>query len=150
MPRKNDDSADLYAVVRDICNRHKDMPSLNPIWVANEAMHAINFERELHGLGYIGCHLQFRQIARQFCRKNYDPVPGPDVDQLPLDFGGKLQERYPVKKNGPDDEAEYVLLVYLEDDDARYNIKRMRLASLALQKHSDALEAWLLDRRRAA
>lgn len=146
--RKNDEGGELYAVIRDIYNSHRDQPSVNPIWLANEAMQAIRFEREMHDLGWIGCNLQFRQIARSFCRGNFDPVERAESCAGADLFPDTLQERYPLRPKAGE-EAEYVLLGSLPDTDATYNIDRMRRASLALQRHSDALEAFVRARRGA-
>lgn len=148
--QKHDDGAELHAIIRDIYHKQCEWPSVSPISMANEAMQMIHFDRELNELGYIGCHLQFRQIARKFCRKNFDPVERADILSSQEEmFPDILQERYPLQ-NKAGEEAEYVQLEHLPDLDGMYNVQRMRRASLALQKHSDALEAFILNRRVAA
>jgi hypothetical protein len=138
--KTSDEGSELYAVIRNVCDSHKDQPSLNPVWLATEAMAVIGFTRELHELGWIGCHLQFRQIARTFCRKHFDPAEAAASDL----FQETLQERYPRRdiSKAANIEPEYVLLDLLEAEDIHYNIARLRAEAAAKLKHADALEAW--------
>jgi hypothetical protein len=139
-------SDELYEVVSAIYEKHKGKPSISPAWLlATEGMRRISFPRELHPRGYRGCHMHLRQIARSFCRKKFDPTEEAENDL----FQETLQERYPQRPKA-DEEHQYVLLDELTDDDGAYNVARMRRASLALQKHSDALEAYIIARQRAA
>ena len=138
------EGAELYQIIADIYDQQKDNPSVNPISLANAAMDEIHFPRRLHELGWIGCHLQLRQIARSFCRQQFDPTGFRVQDDL---FPETLHERYPTRTKA-NEEPEYVLLDQLSDDDVLYNVERMRRAAFALQRHADALEAWHLHRRR--
>jgi hypothetical protein len=141
-----EDGAALWEIVGKIYEKHRGKATVNPSWLATEAMVDIAFPRKLHELGYVGCHLQLRQIARSFCRAKFDPVHNPisAADDL---FPETLQERYPRRPTGQNEEPEYVLLDLLSDDDRAYNVARMRSAALALQKHADALEADGLRRK---
>lgn len=126
----------LYDVIQRVCDRHSDRPSIHPAWLATEAMGVIGFPRELHELGYLGCHLQLRQIARAFCRRRFDPAEQSESDLFP----DTLQERYPRAPNGED--PEYVLLDLMTRGDIRFNVARLRKEAEAKLKHADALEAW--------
>jgi hypothetical protein len=139
---------ELYEVIRRVYERHRHMERVSPASIAIEAMREIQFPPELHLVGYTGCNLQMRQIARSFLGVKFDPVDRAESIEDDL-FPETLQDRYPVRtKKG--EEPQYVLRESLSDEDADYNIARMRRASFALQKHSDALEAWKLARRSAA
>lgn len=139
------DGDELARVIATIYERNRELPSISPAWLATAGMQTIRFPRTLHALGYVGCHLQLRQIARKYCRKAFDPVDGADGEGQEEMFPETLQERYPLRpKRG--EEPQYVMLEFLSDQDVDYNIARMRRASLALQKHSDALEAWKRER----
>ena len=132
------EGAALYDAVARVYELNRGKNSISPAWLATHAMVLIRFPRRLHETGYIGCHLQMRQIARSYCRQKFDPT---DTDATLDDlFPETLQERYPVRSRAGE-EREYVLLDALTSDDAYYNVARMRRASLALQKHADALEA---------
>lgn len=131
---------ELAAVVQRIIDLCVHTAEVSPAWVATQAMVVIGFDRGLHRLGYAGCHLELRQIARAKLRGRFDPVEpkSDDIDDL---FPETLQERYPRRpKRG--EEPVYVLLHLLTDDDVAYNVKRMRRAAGALNRHADRLEAW--------
>jgi hypothetical protein len=129
----------LWEVISALYERYAGMPSVNPAWLATQGMVRIEFAAELHRLGYIGCHLQMRQIARQFCNRKFDPLQriARAADDL---FPDTLQVRYPVRPR-QGEEPRYVLLDCLEPDDRAYNVERMRRAAGALLAHADALEA---------
>jgi len=123
---------ELYSATKDI----------NPAWVATETMVLIEFPHTLHRLGYTGCHLELRQIARTKLRKRFDPTAIADDDAEIGDFfPDTLQERYP-KVRGKGEEPSYRRLDALTREDVSYNVTRMRSASDALGRHADRLEAW--------
>jgi hypothetical protein len=130
---------ELYDVIARIYARQQSYKEISPISLADEGMQAIDFPRRLHPLGYIGCNYHLRQIARSFCRKKFDPVDPSALQSADL-FPETLQERYPVRGMAGD-EPRYVLREHLSPADRAYNVARMRRASVALQKHADALEA---------
>lgn len=136
----------LSAAIAKVIDRHKDEPSISPSWVATEAMKLIGFASRIHPVGYIGCHLQLRQLSRQQLGKKFDPVDLATEDEM---FPETLQKRYPLRPR-PGEEPVYILLENLPDEDAAWNVVRMRRQSLALQKHSDALEAWRISRKLSA
>jgi hypothetical protein len=138
---------ELYDAVKAAYARRRHKSSISPLILATEAMERINFAPKLHAVGYRGCHLYMRQIARQFCRRYFEPTE--IIDRSGDLFPDTLRERYPLPPK-PGEEDEYVLLEDLTDEAISYNVERMRRASLALQKHSDALEAYGLNPRRAA
>lgn len=139
----DNDSAELHAIVAKVYDKHRERDVVSPSWLATEVMVEIEFPRELHPVGYLGCHLQVRQIARSFCRTKFDPVDA----QEDL-FSGSLQHRYP--RAGSNREAtEYVLLSLMSDEDVSFNVSRLRSEASAKLDHADALEAWAKSRRAA-
>lgn len=130
----------LYDTIRSVYASHSDRPSVMPAWLATETMIVIGFPRDLHPLGYLGCHLQLRQIARSFCRKNFDPAETIENDLFP----DTLQPRYPKHfyVSSSEKEPEYVLLDLLEKSDVEFNVDRLRREARAKLRHADALEAW--------
>jgi hypothetical protein len=138
---------ELWDVIFAIYDKHRKQSRISPAWLATEGMVAIDFSRSTHELGYIGCHLQLRQIARQFCGQHFDPIHR----QAPADdlFPETLQERYPVKTPEGED-PEYILLEEMDDDDFDFNIERMERRARSLLKHVDALRAYKRTRKRTA
>lgn len=134
--------SELSNVVRVVYESHNDRPTVSPAWLATEAMAEIGFPRDLHPLGYIGCHLQIRQIARAFCRKHFDPEESVENDLFPE----TLQQRYPRQQKSPEQEPEYVLLDLLSRSDIVFNIDRLRKEARSKLKHADALEAWSVNK----
>lgn len=138
-----DEAFELWDAVRAAYEKNRDVAKVSPSWLATLAMEEIRFPRALHELGYMGCHLQLRQIARGFCGKKFDPVEDKQDDLFPE----TLQHRYPIRPKHLDDEPQYVLLHLMTDDDVIYNVARMRKTASAMLKHADALEAWGRNRR---
>lgn len=64
------DYSRLHDVVSAAYEKHKDVGEVSPAWLATLAMEEIDFPRELHEIGYLGCHLQLQQIARSFVARN--------------------------------------------------------------------------------
>lgn len=141
------DAEGLYDVVSEIYALNEMAARVSPAWIATMAMQRIGFPRSLHGIGYIGCHLQFRQIAREYCRKHFDPIDeSNDQDDL---FPETLQKRYPIPvKDG--EEPTYVRLELLSESDLAFNVARLRRSAFARLKHADALEAYMNERRHRA
>lgn len=146
MKNKGKQDDPLYRVVGAAYEKHKDQGEISPSWLATLAMVEIGFGRDLHELGYIGCHLHLRQVARYFCGKKFDPEENIEDDLFPE----TLQQRYPKKPTDKDSEPVYILLDLLSDDDVKYNVARLRKESSAKLKHADALEAWGRSRGKAA
>jgi hypothetical protein len=143
------DADDLAVEVQKVIDRHKAVAEINPDWVATETMQAIRFPRSLHRLGYAGCHLELRQIARSKLRRKFDPTAPDEEDDGEDLFPDTLQDRYPRKhKSGTP--PSYVLRSLMTEDDIAYNVKRMRRFGAALLKHADALEEWGRGRPKAA
>jgi hypothetical protein len=137
------EGAPLYKAVAAAYEKHKEAAEVSPAWLATLAMCEIGFGRDLHAIGYIGCHLQMRQIARQFLAQELDI----DIDRVAEDdlFPETLQHRYPrARKKG--EEPVYVLLDLLTDADVEFNLARMRKAGSALLRHADRFEAWHRER----
>ena len=134
------ESAELVDAVRRAYEINHRVIAIDPEFIANGAMEIIRFSKSLHPVGWVGCNLHCRQLARAFCRRNFDPTD--DAERRALQgeiFGDTLQDRYP-RKRGPGEDPEYVLRDHLTEDDRWTQIERMRKQSRALQRHSDALE----------
>jgi hypothetical protein len=134
----DNDSNELHETLSRVYESRSDQESISPGWLATHAMNAIGFPRELHPLGYRGCHLHFRQMARHFCRKHFDPTEAEETDLFPE----TLQQRYPRRPTVTGVDPEYVLLEMLGDVDIRYNVDRLRKEAASKQKHANALEAF--------
>lgn len=141
----------LYAAVQKVIDDYRLVGEVSPSWVATQVMVEIEFPQSLHALGYIGCHLEIRQIARQKLRRAHDPYAKVKASVEGEDdlFPETLQERYP-RKPVPDEEPLYALRDLLTKSDVEYNVARMRRGGRALLKHADALEAWDAERRASA
>lgn len=142
----------LYAVVQKVITDNDAMAEISPSWIATQVMCAIHFPRRLHELGYVGCHLEVRQIARQKLRHQHDPNTraGDYIrdEQLELTFD-TLQDRYP-RKTRPGEEPVYVARLTMSHEDVLFNTERMRRGGRALLKHADALDEWDQSRSDAA
>lgn len=143
---------ELYAVTRSVIEKQRDASTISPTWIATHVMCEIKFRPQLHHLGYAGCHLQIRQMARQELRKRHDPnaavneqLAGGQGDFFP----DTLQSRYP-QRTQPGEEPVYVLRDLMTDDDVEWNEYRMRRGGEALLRHADALRAWHGRRGQAA
>jgi hypothetical protein len=141
----NTDGSKFYEIIGAIYERHKDQSEVSPSWLATAGMMEIGFGRDLHHLGYIGCHLHLRQVSRAFCRKKFDPLES--TDDL---FPETLQHRYPKKPTDSDEEPKYVLLEGLLEEDVLFNIGRLEKDAHARLKHADAMRAWWRTRRASA
>jgi len=145
------DEEELSLEVQKIIDRHRFTAEVSPSWVATAVMQAIKFPRDLHRLGYVGCHLELRQIARGKLRRQFDPATAAEEyarGQSEL-FPDTLQDRYPRKPKAGE-EPMYVFREVLSDEDCEYNLARMEKAGHALLKHADAFRAWWIARRRSA
>lgn len=141
---------ELAATVERILDLCVSLKDVSPAWVATQAMTLIAFPRDLHRLGYAGCHLELRQIARAKLRKRFDPTAIADDDAPEPDlFPETLQERYP-RRPEKGEEPNYRKLDALTDADVSYNVARMRKAGLALTEHARRLEEWHTGRGAAA
>jgi hypothetical protein len=132
---------ELADIVERVINLYDSIKDVSPAWVATQAMTLIEFPRALHRLGYVGCHLELRQLARGKLRRRFDPTAAADDDDTRDLFPETLQERYP-KARKPGDEPSYRKLDALTEEDVNYNVERMRLVAYALNKHADRLMTW--------
>lgn len=72
MPNKGtSEAARLREILSAVYERRKDEARVSPSWLATEAMTELDPDREAPPLVYLGCHLELRQIAREFCRKRF-------------------------------------------------------------------------------
>jgi hypothetical protein len=135
------EGSELYDAVRRVYEINRSVVSIDPEFLANGAMEIIRFDKSLHPLGWVGCNMHLRQLARAFCRRNFDPAAAAMEDNYVVGdlFHDTLQNRYP-RKPLPGHAPEYVLREHLTEVERWFNIDRMRGASRALQRHSDALE----------
>lgn len=143
---------ELYAQTRAVIEKQGEAATISPTWIATHVMCEIKFRPTLHYLGYAGCHLQVRQIARQELRRRHDPNAAmrEQIESGQGDFfPDTLQLRYP-RRTQPGDEPVYVLRELMDDDDVEWNMSRMRRGGEALLRHADALRAWHGRRRGAA
>lgn len=133
----------LYAAVQKVIGDYNQVGEVSPSWIATQVMQEIAFPQSLHALGYVGCHLEIRQIARQKLRRAHDPFATVKASVSGEDdmFPETLQERYPRQPRASE-EPVYALRDMLTRADVNYNVERMRRGSRALMKHADALEAW--------
>jgi hypothetical protein len=129
----------LHEAMSRVLARHHKRDKIIPTWLATETMIEIEFPVSLHGLGYLGCHLHLREIARAFCRESFDPIyPRDGSADL---FPDTLQARYPrARLRSSSDEPEYVLPENMSDADIQFNVDRLRQEATAKLKHADALE----------
>lgn len=136
------DEDELAIAVQKVIDAHAATPEISPDWIATETMLAIKFPRALHRLGYAGCNLELRQIARGKLRRKFDPTSpaDPDADEDDL-FPETLQDRYPRRRKRGQPPT-YVLRDLMSRLDLEFNVKRMRRVGQALLKHADALESW--------
>ena len=149
----HEDEKRLNEEVQKLISANVLTPEISPAWVATQVAIVIKFPRRLHSLGYAGCHMALRQIAREKLRRQFDPTSvidealkhGEDDDLFPE----TLQDRYPRRKRRGEERV-YILRALMDDDDVAYNVQRMRKAGRALLKHADALEEWSSRRGRAA
>ena len=135
------DYDELAIAVQKVIDVRKVMPEISPEWVATETMNAIEFPRALHRLGYAGCHLELRQIARSKLRYEFDPTAADGREDEADLFPDTLQDRYP-RRHKKGEPPIYVLRSLMSAADIVYNVKRMRRFGAALLKHADALEEW--------
>lgn len=130
---------ELYDMVAKVCTDWQDVDIISPILVANTVMSDMDFGRDLHRLGYIGCNLTLRQIARTHLRQKFDPADSANADDDL--FPDTLQERYPRRpKLGQ--EPVYVLRALLTGEDIEYNATRMEQSGAALIRHASALREY--------
>jgi len=139
---------ELALAVQKAIDHCGDDEEISPAWVATQVMTDIEFSRSLHRLGYAGCHLELRQMARVRLRKRFDPADAEEDPQQEM-FPSTLQKRYPRRPRA-NEEPVYAPIHSLSDDDIAFNVERMRRGALALQKHANRLEAWNANRRGAA
>jgi len=65
VPDQDDMYEPLRALIAGIYDRHRHNPRISPAWLATEAMHELGFARDLHPLGYAGCHAGLEMLARE-------------------------------------------------------------------------------------
>lgn len=134
------DDRKLLEIISAVLDRHQHQDSVSPAWLATEAMVELDPSKIAPHLVYRAAHLQLRQIARGLCRRQYDDDAGEPSAQHTL-FDG-LQARYPIPRQEPDDDPEYLRLEALSEEQAMFNIERLRRGAAGLLQHADALEAW--------
>ena len=137
---------ELVAAIRRVYDINRSIVSISPEFLANGAMDIIGFEKSIHPTGWVGCNLHLRQVARAFCRRNFEPdaIAANAIINGDL-FSDDLQDRYP-KHVRRGQEPEYVLRDHLSEHDRWFNIDRMRGAAGALLRHSDVLETETVEK----
>jgi len=135
----------LKAIIERVYERRRDQISVNPSWLATEAMQEIDPEKKSPELAYRAAHLQLRQMARGLCRKQWeDDTEDSERDQHEL--FPDLQRRYPTARSSGWEEPEYILLEHLTKRDVDYNVVRLRREGATKLRRADALEAWGHDK----
>jgi hypothetical protein len=132
--------SEIVARVIEACGGAANL-DVSPSWVATQAFIEIDpgfSVRKDRPLVYIAAHLELRQMARQQLAQKWGSKREEPKDEL----FPELQERYPVKREHPDEEPVYRRRELLSDADVRYNLKRLRSEADAKLRHADALEAW--------
>lgn len=132
----------LADAVRRMYEINRFVVAIDPEFLANGAMEIIRFDKALHPVGWVGCNLHCRQLARAFCRRNFDTAAAALAGEVVNGdlFPDTLQDRYP-RQPQKGKEPEYVLRDHLSEDDRWFNIDRLRSAAGALQRHARALES---------
>jgi hypothetical protein len=135
------EGAELVDAVRRVYDINRNVVAIDPEFLANHAMEILRFDKSIHPVGWLGCNLHMRQIARAFCRRNFDTAAAALAGEAVNGdlFPDTLQDRYP-RQSQKGQEPVYVLREHLSEDDRWFNIDRLRSAALALQKHARALE----------
>lgn len=130
--------------VDEVIDLNRAVPRISPNFIAGHVMDLIHFPSSLHEIGYYGCLMHVRQMAREKLRGKYAADRLPDPTQPDLPFDGLLQDRYPIKvKKG--EEPIYVRRDLLSEDDRWWNIEALRKTAKSLVRHSDALEAETIE-----
>lgn len=141
----NDDGR-LRALLLRTYERRGAMDRISPAWLATEAIQKIDPDRLAPELLYRAAHLHLCQIARDVCRKWFQPDEDGEPKQHSL--WPKLQQRYPsARRRGR--EPEYVLLERMTAADVRYNLRRLRREAKSKLEHADELEEWWKHQRTA-
>jgi len=135
------EGSELVDAVRRMYEINRFVVAIDPEFLANGAMEIIQFDRSVHQLGWVGCNLHLRQVARAFCRRNFDAAASAaSGDTVNGDlFPDTLQDRYP-RQSQKGKEPMYVLREHLSEDDRWYNIDRLLSVADALQRHAQALQ----------
>jgi hypothetical protein len=131
----------LADAVRRMYEINRFVVAIDPEFLANGAMEIIRFDKTLHPVGWFGCNLHCRQIARAFCRRNFDASASALAGEAINGdlFPDTLQDRYPrILQKGK--EPMYVLREHLSEADRWFNIDRLGSTAQALQRHARALE----------
>lgn len=133
-----DEGKKLRDILAGIYERYRNEIRVSPSWLATEAMLKLDPDQVSPHLVYIGCHLELRQLAREFCRGKFMPA----VDDIiePDDLFPDLQKRYPSAQTADDEEPNYVLLDHMTDADIAFNVARLRSEAEAKLRHADRLE----------
>ena len=137
------DERKLRDLLSEVLEKHQQQVSVNPAWLATEAMLTLDPDKKAPQLVYQAAHLHMRQIARQLCRVQFGDDDGEGDQQHQL--FPNLQARYPTPKE-KGIEPEYVKLEGLTLDAVTFNVERLRHAAEGLQLHADRLEAWGLTK----
>jgi hypothetical protein len=143
-----DASHDLRNVVQAVIEARKAEERISPAWIATEAMTKLDAAelQKTKPLVYLAAHLQFRQIARQACRKQFE---GDDdaLDPAQQELFPGLQSRYPAA-HSDGEEPSYVVRDAMSAKDVSFNVRRLRREGATKLGRARALEAWW-DTRKA-
>jgi hypothetical protein len=141
---------DLISVISAIIRRQQKCkePEIIPSAVAAQALRELDPERISVPSVYAGCEMMGRRIARDCLskiqndgdRKEFDP------DNPQQELFDDLREYYPRKKEKKT-EPKWRRLELMSDEDIEFNIARFRAYARADNRHADALQSYLNERR---
>jgi hypothetical protein len=141
-----EETSQLVAILSRIVDTRRGERTINPSWVATEALIEIDPDGKSPPLVRVGCHLELRQLARGLLREVFERGESAD-DAHPL--FPELQWRYPQASRKGDAEPSYILLDEMMPKDIAYNVDRLRMEGRSKLAHADRLEAFGMGRRAA-
>lgn len=116
-----------------------------PSWIAQRALLIADPEKSAPIPVAFAADLEFRQIARDMLRNEFEPENPADRSPAQHRLFPGLQAMYPRRVEASE-EPEYVKPELLTAEDVAWNVARMRAGAKSLQRGADALEAWAHDR----
>lgn len=131
----------LLDILRVCLEKFDSESEVKPALLASEALKVIDPDDSSPVLMSWAANLELRQLSRGMLRNHYDPT---EMETPQIELFEGLQDRYPTKRGG---EPTYVLLAECTDEEIQENLDRMARQITGLQKHHDALEAYLLGRQ---
>jgi len=119
---------------------------MRPDWIANAALKEIDPENVTPYDVQIPALMELKQAARKLLRGRFESIDG-SIDQHEL--FPTLQKMYPIPYD-KDDVPTYTKLELLTQEQAMWNVNRLRKEAKTKQKHADALEQFAYEHLFAA